>query len=107
MTDSVRYDQSRRQSIDRHPRLTFQKSDRRSGVEVTENHTPEQRRRDVSDNGDRKSGLREDTRNERSHDQPPSFDFSSAPKEDVDRLVDRLYGELERKVRIERERRGR
>jgi hypothetical protein len=35
------------------------------------------------------------------------FDLSTASRGDVDRLVDRLYGEFARKVRIERERRGR
>jgi hypothetical protein len=37
----------------------------------------------------------------------PSLDLSGAPKAEVDRFVDRLYGELTRRHRIERERRGR
>lgn len=37
----------------------------------------------------------------------PLFDLSLAPPAEVDRFVDRLYGELTRRHRIERERRGR
>ena len=37
----------------------------------------------------------------------PSLDLSQAPRAEVDRLVDRLYGEIARRHRIERERRGR
>jgi hypothetical protein len=36
-----------------------------------------------------------------------SLDLSGAPRAEVDRFVDRLYGELSRRHRIERERRGR
>ncbi len=38
---------------------------------------------------------------------PSPLDLSRAPRQEVDRLVDRLYTEFARKVRIERERRGR
>ncbi|SEP26549.1 hypothetical protein SAMN04487948_12918 [Halogranum amylolyticum] len=37
----------------------------------------------------------------------PTLDLSTAPRAEVDRLVDRLYDEFARKLRVERERRGR
>lgn len=47
------------------------------------------------------------TRNSGTLSTGPSLDLSQAPRAEVDRFVDRLYGELTRKHRIERERRGR